>query len=132
MRELRPFYNGLDLFVNTSQEEACSISVMESMACGCPVLGYPSTSVDEQVLPTGGEIVPQDKRRAELAAALRRWTLIPGSLEAARADARRRAEDVFDIRRLASQLWDEYTQLLEGSGGYPGVANSRTCSSTGP
>ena len=35
--ELRGFYNGLDVFVNTSQEEACSISVSESLACGCPV-----------------------------------------------------------------------------------------------
>jgi glycosyltransferase involved in cell wall biosynthesis len=32
--ELRGFYNALDLFVNTSQEEACSISVLEAMACG--------------------------------------------------------------------------------------------------
>ena len=58
--ELRTFYNALDVFVNTSQEEACSISVIEALACGCPVVGYASRSVDERILPRAGEIVPQD------------------------------------------------------------------------
>ena len=62
LNDLRGFYNALDLYINTSKEETCSISIMESLACGCPVIGYPSVSVDEQVLPHGGEIVPQDDR----------------------------------------------------------------------
>jgi glycosyltransferase involved in cell wall biosynthesis len=111
LRELRPLYNGLDLFVNTSQEEACSISVMESMACGCPVVGYPSTSVDEQVLPDGGEIVTQDSIH-ELTQALTRWLSNPARLHAVRADARARAERMFDIRKLADQLWAEYQTLV--------------------
>src|SRR5262249_41462533 len=69
---LRGLCNALDLFVNTSQEEICSISVLEALACGCPVVGYPSKSVDEQILPLGGEIVPQDDRD-RLAAALSAW-----------------------------------------------------------
>jgi glycosyltransferase involved in cell wall biosynthesis len=107
MRDLRAFYNGLDVFVNTSQEEACSISVIESLASGLPVVGYPSTSVDEQVLPSGGEIVAQDDIRA-LAGALEQWISDPGHLVAARSSARARAVDVFDIRKLATQLWHEY------------------------
>lgn len=114
LKDLRDFYNGLDLFVNTSQEEACSISVMESLACGCPVLGYPSTSVDEQILPTGGEIVPQDSV-ADLAAALERWLSDQPRLRNARLAARRRAEDVFDIKGLADQLWLEYQDTIHGA-----------------
>ena len=110
MKELRPFYNALDLFVNTSQEEACSISVMESLACGTPVVGYPSTSVDEQVLPTGGEIVEQDAID-QLASSLERWTSDPARLVSARQAARSRAEDMFDIAKLAEQLWAEYQTL---------------------
>jgi glycosyltransferase involved in cell wall biosynthesis len=113
LRDLRPFYNALDLFVNTSQEEACSISVIESMACGCPVVGYPSTSVDEQVLPTGGEIVPQDSI-VDLARALGQWLSDADRLAASRAQARTRAETMFDRRRLADQLWSEYRSLVPG------------------
>jgi glycosyltransferase involved in cell wall biosynthesis len=114
VRDLRPFYNALDLFVNTSQEEGCSISVIEALACGCPVVGYPSTSVHEQVLPSGGEIVAQDAV-TDLASALGRWLADPVRLSSARSGARHRAEEMFDIRRRANQLWSEYESVLDES-----------------
>ena len=110
LRDLRPFYNGLDLFVNTSQEEACSISVIESLASGCPVVGYPSTSVDEQILPSGGQIVRQDDVAA-LTSAIEAWVSAPRRLEQARIGARERARQ-FDIEALAEQLWGEYGSVL--------------------
>ncbi|WP_425616590.1 glycosyltransferase family 4 protein [Anatilimnocola sp. NA78] len=112
--ELRDFYNGLDLFINTSREEACSISVLESMACGCPVVGYPSKSVDGQVLPGGGEIVPQDDLDA-LAGVVDRWVNDYSFIERGRLGARARVEDAFDIRKLSIQLWDEYMAVVAGS-----------------
>jgi len=108
--ELRDFYSGLDVFVNTSREEACSISVLESMSCGCPVVGYASKSVDGQILPGGGEIVPQDDVIA-LTNAVERWIGSPERLQQSRAGARARVEDAFDIRKLSGQLWDEYRSL---------------------
>jgi glycosyltransferase involved in cell wall biosynthesis len=107
VEDLRDFYNGLDIFVNTSQEEACSISVMESLGCGTPVLGYPSRSVDDQVLPNGGEIVPQNDVAA-LAERLAAWATDRTGLENRRQGARARAEAMFDIGTLSMQLWDEY------------------------
>jgi glycosyltransferase involved in cell wall biosynthesis len=114
--ELRGLYNALDLFVNTSLEEACSISVLEALACGCPVAGYPSKSVVEQVLPGGGEIVAQDDVGA-LADALARWLADPVRLAEGRSGARRRAEEAYDIRKLSGQLWDEYQTVLGGRNG---------------
>jgi len=111
LEELRGFYNGLDVFVNTSQEEACSICVIESLACGCPILGYPSKSVDDQILPSGGEIVPQDDI-PELVQALRRWLIDPKQLAGRRILARRLAEDRFDIEKISEQLWREYEELV--------------------
>ena len=111
LEELRDFYNGLDVFVNTSQEEACSISVIESLACGCPVLGYPSRSVDDQIVPDGGEIVPQDSVD-RLAGTLKQWLSDPASLQQRRLRARSHAERMFDIHNLASQLWGEYEEVL--------------------
>jgi glycosyltransferase involved in cell wall biosynthesis len=111
--ELRGLYNALDLFVNTSQEEACSISVIESLACGCPIVGYASRSVDEQVLPEGGEIVPQDDDHA-LTGALQGWLSDPNRLRAARQGARRQATALFDIRTLSDELFGHYTELMDG------------------
>jgi glycosyltransferase involved in cell wall biosynthesis len=115
--DLRGFYNGLDVFVNTSREEACSISVLESLASGCPVLGYPSKSVHTQILPDGGEIVEQDDVPG-LALALARWIADADRLAARRDGARRQARR-FDIEPLAAQLWDEYEQLVGAAAGAP-------------
>ena len=111
--ELRGFYNAMDVFVNTSQEEACSISVLESLACSCPVLGYASKSVDGQILPDGGEIVEQDNIE-QLTAALGRWLANPEQLRQRRIGARKMAEENFDIRKLSEQLWTEYGRVLAG------------------
>jgi glycosyltransferase involved in cell wall biosynthesis len=109
--ELRGLLNGLDVFVNTSREEACSISIIEALACGCPVLGYASKSVDEQILPDGGEIVPQDDID-QLTCALRHWCSDVSMLHERRGGARRQAERAFDIEQLADQLCREYEALL--------------------
>ncbi len=110
LTELRGFYNSLDLFVNTSREEACSISVLEAMACGCPVVGYPSKSVDSQVLPGGGEMVEQDNID-QLASVLKYWLENPERRQAGRLGARRRIESEFEIRRVSDQLWMEYLEV---------------------
>ncbi len=109
VQDLRPFCNGLDLFVNTSREESFGIAPLEAMACGCPVVGYASKAVDEVVLPDGGEITPQDDVPA-LVSAVRRWMSSP-DLPARREMARRQASR-FDIRQLSEQLWGEYQQVL--------------------
>lgn len=111
LNDVRGFCNALDLLINTSKEETCSISIIEALACGCPIVGYPSVSVGEQLLPTGGEVVEQD-RPDQLATAAARWLNDPARLAAGRTGARKRFEETFDIRKLADQLWDEYEALL--------------------
>ena len=112
--ELRGLYNGLDIFVNTSQEEACSLAVMEALACGLPVLGYASKSVDDQILPEGGEIVAQDDIAA-LTDRLDAWSKDRAGLPARRRGARARAELMFDIRKVSDELWAEYGRLLDAT-----------------
>jgi glycosyltransferase involved in cell wall biosynthesis len=115
LSDLRGFYNALDATINVSKEETCSISVIESLACGCPVIGYPSVSVDEQILPDGGEIVPQDNVE-QLANALGRWLADPNALASKRIAARKQAERRFDIQKLSEGLWDEYVAVLAERG----------------
>jgi glycosyltransferase involved in cell wall biosynthesis len=107
--ELRGFYNSLDVCVNTSKQESFGISVLQAMACGCPVVGYPSGAVAETVLPNGGEITPQD-RVDQLSSALGRWITDPAKRAVASRDARLRASR-FDIRSLSHDLWEEYLRI---------------------
>jgi glycosyltransferase involved in cell wall biosynthesis len=109
--DLRGFLNALDVFVNTSVGEASSISVIQALASGCPVVGYPSSAVVDDVLPGGGEIVPQNSVAA-LAQALRRWLETPALLAAGRIGARQRAEANHDVRDVANRLWSVYQEVL--------------------
>lgn len=109
LSDMRGFSNALDLFVNTSREESFGISVLEGLACGCPIVGYDSKAVDEVVLPDGGEIVEQDNVEA-LAIAIQRWIRDRDWLKAQRISARRQAER-FDLKKLSYQLWDEYRDV---------------------
>jgi glycosyltransferase involved in cell wall biosynthesis len=108
--DLRPVLNALDVFVNTSLEESFGLSVLEAMACGCPVIGYPSVAVAEVVRDGGGEIVPQDDVPA-LTEAVGTFLRRPERFAVARCAARARAER-FDIARVADELWTEYETVL--------------------
>jgi glycosyltransferase involved in cell wall biosynthesis len=123
LADLRGLYNALDLFVNTSQDEACSITVLEALACGCPIVGYPSGSVEEVVPTGGGEIVAQDDVSA-LTSGIDRWLADHEQLKAARHVARQRAEQQFGIRALADQLWDDYQEILAQSSSAKKPANA--------
>lgn len=112
LEDPRGFFNALDLFVNTSKEEAFGISVLQALACGCPVVGYPSSSVQEVVLPGGGEIVEQDNR-GKLGECVNRWLSDPNHLASMRNAVRKQAE-TFDIRPIADQMWNEYQSVLNG------------------
>jgi glycosyltransferase involved in cell wall biosynthesis len=70
-----------------------------------------SVSVDEQILPTGGEIVPQDDRD-RLVRALEKWLGDQELIQRTRRGARKKAEEMFDIRVISNQLWLEYQSLL--------------------
>jgi glycosyltransferase involved in cell wall biosynthesis len=114
--DLNEFSNALDLFINTSREESFGIAAVEAMACGCPVIGYPSKAVDTVVLPGGGEITPQDDV-STLAKTIERWLGDPLQLAATRLTARARVESAFDIRTSCEQLYAEYAEIL--SAGHP-------------
>lgn len=106
-----PLYHAWDVCVSTSEYETFGMTMLEAMACGCPVVAYPGGSIAE-VIGAGGAIVPEGDV-GELCAALRRLATDPvyRAAQGARAKARATA---FDVRHSAAQLAEEYRAVLGG------------------
>ncbi len=110
--DLVGFYSTLDLFVNTSIEEACSLSVLQALACSCPVVGYSSKdTVSEQILPGGGEIVPQDDIEA-LSNVITKYMRDTTLREESRIGARKRVEEDYDSIKQSRILMNVYQEIL--------------------
>ncbi len=107
------FYSSLDLFINTSTEEACSLSVIQALSCSCPVVGYPSMgTVSEQVLPEGGEIVAQDDI-ASLSAVIIKFMNDHRLRSEAKLGARKRVEEDYNTIKQSKILMEEYLEILK-------------------
>jgi glycosyltransferase involved in cell wall biosynthesis len=104
-----PLYHAWDVCVSTSAYETFGMTVLEAMACGCPVVAYPGGSVAE-VLGDGGILV-EDENLPALVDAVRGLAVDPTRREQAAATARTRATR-FDIREAVDLLASEYYSVL--------------------
>jgi phosphatidylinositol alpha-mannosyltransferase len=85
------------------------MTVLEAMACRCPVVAYPGGSVAE-VISDGGVLVP-DGDEAALRGAVSRLVADPAYRAEMAAIARARAQH-FDLRRAVERLVSEYHAVL--------------------
>jgi glycosyltransferase involved in cell wall biosynthesis len=105
-RMKRLVYGSADVFVNTSLSDTFSLTTLESLAAGTPVVAYASGGIPEILTDSCGVLVPPDDGRA-LAGALRHLATdgIPDNWPSA---ARARARE-FSPRRHV----DAYVRLYE-------------------
>jgi glycosyltransferase involved in cell wall biosynthesis len=104
-----PLYHAWDICVTASQYETFGMTVLEAMACGCPVVAYPGGAVAE-VMGDAGTIVSDGDLSAMVAAVQRLASDAAYRSEMGRG-ARTRAGE-FDVRRAAAQLAEEYRAVL--------------------
>jgi glycosyltransferase involved in cell wall biosynthesis len=104
-----PLYHAWDVCVSTSAYETFGMTVLEAMACGCPVVAYPGGSVAE-VLGDGGVLV-EDAHLPALVDAVRAVVADPIRRSEAAAAARARARR-FDVRKSVDLLVSEYRAVL--------------------
>ena len=106
-----PLYHAWDICISASSYETFGMTVLEAMACGCPVVAYPGGSVAE-VLGDGGALVP-DGDLGAMTDAIRTLACDRVALDRARQQARERARN-FDVCRSVEALVEEYRAVLTG------------------
>jgi glycosyltransferase involved in cell wall biosynthesis len=107
--DVEPFYQGIDLFVSTSEYETFGNSVCEAMACGRPIVAYAGGSVAEVVGDTG-RVVPTGDLPA-LKVAARAYVTDAEARAAAGRRSRERVALAFNPAHSLDQLYDLYTSL---------------------
>jgi glycosyltransferase involved in cell wall biosynthesis len=95
------------MYVLSSQTEGFSISCVEAMATGLPVVATRCGGPEEILSAGGGILVPVGSPES-LAEAVQRVAFTPGLGATLAADGLRRAREVFSIQRML----DSYERLL--------------------
>jgi len=113
-KEVVPFLQAADIFVLPSIQEGLSLSALEAMALGKPVVacrvgGTPEVVVDGE---TGLLVAPS--RPAELASALEELLADPARAREMGEGGRRRVKEAFDFEQMVSKIEAIYRSLIAG------------------
>jgi UDP-glucose:(heptosyl)LPS alpha-1,3-glucosyltransferase len=101
-----PYYHAADVYVQPSLYDACSLVVLEAMACGLPVITSKHNGVSSLITPDSeGRVIDDPHCVNELAAAMQAY-LDPMQRQAVGRRARCRAE-----KHSAQHNYDEITAL---------------------
>ena len=111
-QDVVPFLQAADIFVLPSIQEGLSLSALEAMALGKPVVacrvgGTPEVVVDGE---TGVLVAPGQPE--ELASALERLLAAPERARAMGEAGRRRVEDAFDFEQMVTKIEGVYRSLI--------------------
>jgi glycosyltransferase involved in cell wall biosynthesis len=103
----RRWLAGCDVYVNSSVTEGVSLTILEAMAAGLPVIATQVGGTPEVVDGTCGRLVPARNADA-LAGALGELASKPGLRAALGQAARERAIQRFSIERMVNEYRDRY------------------------
>jgi glycosyltransferase involved in cell wall biosynthesis len=114
--DIPAFIAGLDIFANPSLWEGLSISLLEAMAAGKPIVTTsipPNAELIENEV-TGLLVPPKSPER--IAEAITRFVREPELARRCVAAARQRVWDAFTIDRMFQETWDLYVHLMQSNG----------------
>jgi glycosyltransferase involved in cell wall biosynthesis len=107
--ELRGMYAAGDLLVLPTSSENFGLALLESMACGTPVLTTRGTDIWQEVEQLGGTVLPlEGLDAATLAAAMERLLTDPVALAASGATARAKVLAEYDAEQVVPRYLGMY------------------------
>jgi glycosyltransferase involved in cell wall biosynthesis len=107
--DARTLLAACDAYANSSVHEGVSLTILEAMAAGVPVVATAVGGTPEILDSTCGRLVPA-RDAAAMADALLDLALSQPLREALGAEARRRVEARFTIERMVSEYRDAYVR----------------------
>lgn len=112
--ELRLRYAAADVVLCTSDFENWSLSLLEALASGVPVLGVPNGGIPQLLSTVDPSLVMRDSDPATMAAAVRELARDIPRLRSLAATARRVATELYDWDTIVVRLEERFTRLVSG------------------
>jgi glycosyltransferase involved in cell wall biosynthesis len=113
---MRSIYSSSDLFIMPSLEENLSNMIMESIACGTPVLAFNVGGNPDMIDHLRNGYLVKDISGEALAEGLFSFFAVENSGTDFSGNARKKAVECFDQNVVLPQYVDLYKQVLNGRG----------------
>lgn len=110
---LRQLYNAVDMFVTPSLEENLPNTIMESMACGTPCVGFEIGGIPEMITHKQNGYVAEYKDAKDFAQGIE-WVLTEADYDELSANARQHVIDNYSETVIANKFIDLYKQRING------------------
>ena len=110
-RQMASVYAAADVFVLPSLEDNLPNTIMESLACGVPCVGFKVGGIPEMIDHRVNGYVANFKDVADLAAGME-WVLDEADARALSAAARRKVEMTYSQSAVASQYIEVYNEMI--------------------
>lgn len=108
--EMRDIYNAVDVFVTPSLLENLPNTIMESLACGLPCVGFSTGGIPEMIDHKQNGYIARYKSAEDLAEGIR-WILEDADAESLASNARKKALTEYSMTVVAQRflkLYDRY------------------------
>ncbi|MGZ9225444.1 MAG: glycosyltransferase [Anaerolineales bacterium] len=104
-----------DIYVSTSYIEGMSISILEAMAAGLPIVATPAGENSTFIFPSTGILIPFGNSQA-LVAAITRLIESPELRASLGAEGRSMVSRYYNVETWFARIHDLYAEVVEGSG----------------
>lgn len=111
--DVRSWIAAADVVALPSRREGMSLTLLDAMAAGRPVVATDVGGAREVLLPAAGAVVPAEDTEA-LASAIVERLVDPNAAAAEGRIARKRVEEMYDVRRRSAEVAALYGVLLTG------------------
>jgi len=108
---IRNLYNAVDLFVTPSLEENLPNTIMESMSCGTPVVGFSIGGIPEMIDHQQNGFLSDYKSAAHLAEGVD-WCLWKADYQALSTNARKKVIECYSEEAVAEKYIQLYRHIL--------------------
>ena len=109
-KQVVKLYNAVDAYVIPSLEDNLPNTVMESLACGTPCIGFNAGGIPEMIDHKINGYIAEYKSSEDLAKGIC-WTLFETDYEQLSQNARRKAVESYSEEVVAKQYIEKYTKV---------------------